>query len=157
LAGVVVPNFHISGEDKRAKETHMYVRLKFAVLAILIGLCGAAQADILAAGPVYGGTSSVSGTVTCRIFNFGLSTVTFTARQIWTNTNVLVAPTSDTCSVPLAPTKSCAYSAAPTLNLAYSCRVVAVAAAYDRLVNISGVIEIQNSAHAVLTTVPLGK
>jgi hypothetical protein len=135
----------------------MYVRLTFAVLAILIGLCGAAQADILAAGPAYGGTASVNGTITCRIFNFGLSTVSITARQIRTNTNVSIAPTSDTCNVPLAPNNTCAYGASPTNNLAYSCRVVAVAGAYDKLVNISGVIEIQTPNHAVVTTVPLSK
>lgn len=135
----------------------MYVRLTFAVLATLIGLCGAAQADILAAGPAYGGFSSIGGSITCRIFNFGTSTVSISARQIFTNTNVSITPTADTCNVSLAPTRTCAYSASPTSNLAYSCRVVAVAGAYDKLVNISGVIEIQTSGHEVVTTVPLSK
>ena len=137
----------------------MYVRLTFAVLATLIGLCGAAQADILSAGPAYGGFPSIGGSVTCRIFNFGTSTVSLPTLQIWTNTNVslVIPPANDSCSVPLAPQKTCAYSASPTSNLAYSCRVVAVAGAYDKNVNISGVIEIQTSAHSVVTTVPLSK
>lgn len=130
-------------------------RLTFAVLTTLIGLCGAAQADILAAGPAYGG--NFGGNVTCRIFNFGTSTVSITTRQIWANTNVLIAPASDTCNVALLPLKYCAFTAPSAGNLAYSCRVVAVAGAYDKNVNISGVAEIQLSNGTISTTLPLQK
>jgi hypothetical protein len=128
-------------------------RLTFAVLAILIGLCGTAQADILAAGPAYGGPSSVGGSITCRIFNFGAFSTSITVRQIWTNTGVSVAPTFDTCTVALAVGQTCSYGAPITGNLAYSCRLIAQGISPS----LSGVAEVQNSSHAVLNTLPLQK
>jgi hypothetical protein len=132
-------------------ETIMYKRLTLTALATLIGLGGAAQADMLASGQAYGGVSSINGTVTCRIFNFGLTPVTITARQIWTNTSASITPTSDTCNVPLASTHACAYAQSPTSNLAYSCRIIAAGTE----VNVSGVTEIQNPSHDVLSVVPM--
>jgi hypothetical protein len=79
--------------------------------------------------------------------------MSITARQIWTNTNASVTPTSDTCNVPLASNQTCAYTLSPTSNLAYSCRVFAI----GNDGNLSGIVEIQNSSHAVLVTTPLHK
>lgn len=69
----------------------MHVRVVIAALATLIGLGGPAQADLFAAGAVYGGPGSVGGHINCRIFNYGLRTASIPLTQIWTNTNVLVS------------------------------------------------------------------
>jgi hypothetical protein len=131
----------------------MRLRLPLAALTTLTGLGGAAQAEIYASGPAYGGPASIGGSVTCRIVNVGLSSVTITSRQIIDNTGGLVPPTADTCNAALAPTKNCFYSAAIGGNLAYSCRVIATGVD----VRLSGVTEIQSSAHAVLNAIPLQK
>lgn len=127
----------------------MYARFTLAALVILIGLTGAAQAQMLAAGPVYGGAGSVGGTVTCRLFNFGFSEVTIDVHQIFNNVGEKVELASDTCNVPLSSTRSCAFSAPIQGNFAFSCLVRVDS---DR---VSGVAEIQNKINAVLTTVPL--
>ncbi len=131
----------------------MNVRLTLAVLATLIGLSGAAQADMLGGGPVYGGPTSAGGQITCRIFNYGLSSVFISTRQIFTNTNVSIVPTSDTCNVALQPTKYCAFTATIPGNLAFSCRVVATGTD----VKLSGVAEVKNSSSTILNSVPLSK
>jgi len=133
----------------------MHIRLGLAVIALAvlatIGLCGTAEAEILAAGPVYGGPASVGGTFTCRIFNFGAFSVVVTNRQIWSNTGVSVAPTSDTCNVALAVGKSCAYSAPIAGNLAYSCRVIVQGIEPE----VSGVAEVQAPNNSILNALPL--
>lgn len=131
----------------------MRLRLPLAALTTLIGLGGAAQAEIYASGPAYGGPASIGGSVTCRIVNVGLAAVSLTGRQIIDNTGGSVAPSADTCNVPLAPTKNCFYSAAIKGSFAYTCRVVATG--FD--VRLSGVTEILSSAHAVLNAIPLQK
>ena len=128
-------------------------RLTFAVLATLIGLCGAAQAEILGAGPAYGGSPSVGGRVACRIFNFGTTPVSITTRQIFTNTNVSIVPATDTCNVALGVAQYCAFEAPITGNFAYSCRVVA----QGTTTNISGVAEIKLLNGTISTTLPLQK
>lgn len=127
--------------------------LPFAAAAALFGFCATAQADILAGGPAYGGPASIGGSVTCRLFNYGAFSVTVSNRQIWTNTGVSVAPTSDSCNVALPVGKSCAYSAAIAGNLAYSCRAI-VQGIEPR---VSGVAEIQAPDHSILSAVPLGR
>ena len=131
----------------------MNIQLTKAVLASLIGLSGIAQADILGGGPVYGGPASVGGQITCRIFNYGLSSVKITTRQIWNNTNAAETLVSDMCNAALQPTKYCAFTASIGGNLAFSCRVVAT----GNDVKISGVAEVKNSSSAILNTVPLQK
>ena len=111
------------------------------------------DAGILGAGPAYGGPGSVGGAVTCRIFNFGTSTVSITTRQIFTNTNVSIPLASDTCNVALGVAKYCAFTARITGNLAYSCRVIAVGTE----THISGVAEIQLPNGSISTTLPLSK
>lgn len=131
----------------------MRLRLSLTALATLIGLGGAAQAEIYASGPAYGGGASIGGTVTCRIINVGLTTVTITSRQIIDNTSSQVPPAADNCNVALAPGKNCSYLAVIGGNLAYSCRITATGVD----VRLSGVTEIQSPAHAVLNAIPLQK
>ncbi|WP_133717204.1 MULTISPECIES: hypothetical protein [Methylocaldum] len=131
----------------------MNVRLTFAALAALIGFCGTAQAEIFAGGPAYGGPGSVGGNISCRIFNYGLSPVTITQRQIFTNTNETVAPSSDTCDAELQPATYCAFVAPIQGNLAYSCWLTATGTD----TRLSGVAEIQASDFSVLNAVPIQK
>ena len=123
------------------------------ILATGLALSGDATADILGAGPAYGGPGSAGGHITCRIFNFGSFPVSITTRQIFTNTNVSIVPSSDTCNVALGAAKYCAFTAPITGNLAYSCRVVA----QGITTNISGVAEIQLPNGSISTTLPLQK
>lgn len=129
----------------------MRFRLAFSTAATLIGLCGAAHADVVSGGPVYGGPASVGGQITCRFFNAGVFSVTLPLRQIWTNTNLLVAPVADSCNVALAPARYCAFTANIAGNLAYSCR--AYVSGIDN--NVSGVAEVKNPASAILNSVPI--
>lgn len=133
----------------------MHTRLIIASLIILSGFHETARSEIYAAGPTYGGNVAglIGGTVTCRVFNYGLSNVTISQRQIWTNTNALVAPTTDTCNVALPPNKYCAFGASITGNLAYSCRLVA--AGVDA--KLSGVTEIMSSSGAIMNSQALQK
>lgn len=131
----------------------MRLRLSLAALIALTGLGGAAQAEIYASGPAYGGPASIGGTVTCRIVNVGLSAVTITSRQIIDNTGGQVPPTADNCNAALAPGKNCSYLAPIGGNLAYSCRIFATGTE----VQLSGVTEIQSNSHAVLNAIPLQK
>lgn len=129
----------------------MNTRLAFATLAILIGLGGAAQADILASGPIYASGGSPGGAVICRIFNAGVTPVTITTRQIFTNTNVSIPLIFDNCNVALGPLKYCAYQGTIGGNLAHSCRIVALGTDPD----LRGIAEVQNSSSVVLFTSPM--
>jgi hypothetical protein len=129
----------------------MHKPLAIAAFAAAVGLGAAAQADMLSGGPVYGGPASVSGTVTCRVFNFGVFPVTIGLRQIFNNAGGLAALNSDSCGVSLASTKTCQFSAPITGNFAFSCRIFE--SGNDG--NVSGVAEIQAPNHSVLNTVPL--
>jgi hypothetical protein len=133
----------------------MHIRLGLVVIALAvlatIGLCETAQAEMFAAGPVYGGPASVGGTFTCRLFNFGAFSVTVTNRQIWDNTGVAVAPTADTCNVALVVGKTCAYSTPIAGNLAYSCRAIVQGIQPE----VSGVGEVQAPNHSILNALPL--
>jgi hypothetical protein len=135
---------------------HLYKRLALTTLTALIGLGGAAQADIHAAGPVYGGSTQASGVFSCRVFNFGTMPVTFTTRQILDSTNAPVTLAVDTCggTTALQPGQSCVYLAQPiSATLAYSCRLIDTSTTPS---NLSGVADIQNSTGAtVLNALPL--
>lgn len=122
-------------------------------IAALITVGAGASAEPFAGGPVYGGPSSVGGTITCRVFNAGVGSLSLTTRQIFTNTGSAVSLSSDSCGVGILPGHTCAYSAPITGNLAYSCRM------YETSVDggVRGVAEVQSSSHAVLNTVPLTK
>ncbi len=125
----------------------MNIRLTQVALAGLIGLSGVAHADLLAGGPVYGGPGSAGGQITCRIFNYGVTAVSISTRQIWSNTNVAMPFVSDTCNVALQPAQYCAFTANIPGNLAFSCRLVATGTD----VKLSGVAEVKNSASTILS------
>jgi len=126
-------------------------RLLAVSLFALMSYGAVAQAAEFGAGPAYGGTSSVGGTVTCRIFNFGAFTATVTVRQIWDNNGANVPLAGDTCGAGLGSGKTCAFSAPIGGNLAYSCRAYAL----GNDTNLSGDVEIQNSSHAILNSLAL--
>jgi hypothetical protein len=130
---------------------HLYKRLALTTLSALIGLGGAAQADIHAAGPVYGGTTQT--VISCRVFNFGTVAVSITNRLIYDGSGnpVTVTPPNDTCLAPLAVGGSCVYVAAITGNQAYSCRVIDTSSTPT---NLSGAAE-ASSPTEVLTVLPL--
>lgn len=131
----------------------MYRCILFTAIAALIGLGTGAKADPFAGGPVYGGLSSIGGTITCRVFNAGVGSLSLTTRQIFANTGSAVALSSDSCGVGILPGGTCAFSAPITGNLAYSCRM------YETSVDggVRGVAEVQSSSHAVLNSIPLTK
>jgi len=131
---------------------HLYKRLALTTLTAVIGLGGAAQADMHAAGPVYGGSSQAGGVISCRVFNFG-NAVTFTSHQIFDSSNATVTPTFDSCGASLGSGLSCVYGAQPISGtLAYSCRVIDGSTSSS----LSGAAEIQNPAGtAVLFSLPL--
>jgi len=138
----------------------MSIRVLITTLALLIGLGGAAQADILAAGPVYGGNipDLTGGQITCRIFNAGLTPVTINLTEIRTNTNFLVTPISNTCltngtNPPLGVAKYCAFNAAITGNFAYTCRINVLGTD----TNIRGVAEVMGLHGELLNALPLQK
>jgi hypothetical protein len=131
---------------------HLYKCLAVTTLTALIGLGGAAQADIHAAGPVYGGSTEVGGAISCRVFNFGAVSVSITTRQLIDNANNIVTPTVDTCGIPLAVGQNCTYAAPITGNLAYSCRVIDTSTGSSSL---SGAAEIQSSTGMILSVLPL--
>jgi len=129
-----------------------YTRVAVTAIATLIALCGVAQADILSGGPLYAGSpAELGGTVNCRLFNPGAFAVTVSTRQIWDNTGVSVVLAFDSCSAAVAPGKYCAFGAKIAGNFAFSCR--AVVNGIDN--NVSGVIEIDNSANQPLFVIPL--
>ncbi len=134
-------------------KTEMKLRLAFVTLAALttfIGLGGVAQAKIYASGPLYAAGGPVGGQFVCRIFNAGSTSATITSRQIFTNTNVSMALTSDTCTVALGSTQYCAFITTIVGNLAHSCRLNAVGSGLV----IRGTAQVQ-SGPTVLNTTPM--
>jgi hypothetical protein len=132
----------------------MNVRLIPVALVALLCFNGIAQADILASGPTFGGIATFGGgNVTCRIFNYGLTPVSITARQIFINTGTAVTPTSDTCNVALGSTKYCAFGAPITGNFAYSCRILVTGTD----TRVSGVAELTDTGNAIVNAMPMQK
>ena len=121
------------------------------VLGTLLGFAGAAQADILASAPVFGGAPGVGGQVTCRIMNVGLGSVNISSRQIINNVGTLATLSSDTCTTPVAPNKYCAFATGPVSNFAFSCR--AVYSGVDP--SLRGVAEFVNSSNTILNSLPM--
>lgn len=128
----------------------MHTRLAFVALAMLIGLGGAARADIYGAGPAYGGNPS-GGAATCRVINVGTSAVGITLRQIITNTNGILPLSGDTCNVPIGPSSNCAFTASVPGNFALSCRLFV--SGLDP--QISGTLDVQNPVGTVRVVVPM--
>lgn len=137
---------------------HLYKRLALTMLTALIGLGGTAQADIHAAGPVYGGPMSAGGLIACRVFNFGNVPVTITSIQIFADTSAQIPTTGsgagDSCLVatPLTTGQTCLFFATITgSNTAYSCRIIDNSTSSS----LSGSAEIQSPTGGVLGVLPL--
>ena len=128
----------------------MRVRLVFVTLAMLIGFGGAARADIYGAGPAYG-ANPTGGFATCRVINVGISPVSVTVRQLITNTNAVLALSSDTCNVGLGAGGNCAYTAPVGGNFALSCRLFVT----GNDPQISGTLDVQNPLGTVRVVVPM--
>jgi hypothetical protein len=129
-----------------------YICVAATAITALIALGGVAQADIISGGPLYAGSpAEINGFVNCRLFNAGIYGVTVTNRQIWDNTGVSEGLFADSCGPVVAPGKYCSYTAKIAGNFAFSCR--AVTNGVDN--NVSGVIEIDNSAGQPLFVIPL--
>jgi len=116
-----------------------------------------AHAEIFAAGPVYGGNLAelTGAVVTVRVFNAGLAPVTINLTQILTNTNSLIALTSNTCLSPpnaaLGAARYCAFTGVSPGNFAFSCRLNATG--IDT--NLRGVCEVRGTSGRILSVEPL--
>jgi hypothetical protein len=138
-------------------EFQMRLSPAIIICTLLATTSSASAADtILASGPVYGGAGSVGGFINCRMFNAGTSTITVKTREIFTNTNVAVAFTSDTCRSALGPQKYCAFIGSISGNFAFSCRAV-ITAPIGKVVNARGVAEVQNTGFVVLNALPMSR
>jgi hypothetical protein len=123
-----------------------------ASIAVLLG-SASVEARTLASGPNYGGsTVRNGGTVTCRLFNAGTTTVSVNNRRLITNTNSVVPLSSDSCGAPLGPEENCAFSAPITGNFAYSCLVNASGSTVSLL---RGSIDVTNTLNSLLNSLPL--
>jgi hypothetical protein len=133
-------------------------RRSIAAIVALVALGGTAQADILTAGPLYGGAGQLNGKVICWLFNTGSSTVTVSSRQIFSTdggfTNLSVTPTSDGCRNPLGAEKGCQFSA-PTggATVAFTCRAV-ISGAEE---NVGGTMQILSPTSQLLVSIPIKK
>ena len=121
-----------------------------AAVAALIALGGTAEADILSAGPGYGGPEQVNGKVVCWLFNAGSTNVTIPTRQIFHSRLGSATLAGDTCTVALAPQKTCSYYATAVAGT-YTCRVVTSGTEE----NISGSMEIYTPADYPLVSLPM--
>jgi len=135
-------------------QPRLYKRLTLATLTAVIGLGGAAQAEIYGGGPVYGGPTSVGGSVVCRAFNFGATPITIPTRDIFNPAGAAAAKTFDNCNVDLPLGGSCAFAATIATNGAYSCRLVVVGPSSDE---VSGAVEAQAPGGAIISVLPLQK
>jgi len=122
-------------------------RCLFVLAASVLG-AGAARAELLHGGPVYGGPAAAGGIVTCRVFNMGPFSSTLSAAAIFDNTGASAPLTSNTCNGLVTASKYCAFSATVAGNLAYTCR------AYSSGVQdiISGTAEIRTPAGVIITS-----
>lgn len=118
-----------------------------------MGLGGVAHAEVLASGPVFGASRAFGGTITCRIFNAGLTAVNAAQRQIWTNAGVSATPTSDSDNAAVAPNNYCAFSFGLVSNFAYSYRIVTSGAETD----VRGLAEVESTSGAIISTIPIAK
>ena len=90
-------------------------------MSVLLGVITSAQADILAAGVAYGGSTQT--VASCSLFNAGTGPVTITSNLIIREPNVSLVLTFDSCGV-LAAGASCAIAVPIVFNLGHSCRMI---------------------------------
>ena len=120
----------------------MIMRRVLAMTVLLLGCSVVARADILATGPMYGGSTQTQAI--CYLFNAGTGPVTVTGNQIIREPNTNLALSVDSCGV-LAAGSSCGIAAVIVNNLAHSCKFVLSPSGAD----VRGVMEIRSS-NAVL-------
>jgi hypothetical protein len=129
----------------------MHFGRTLATIVTLIGLGGAARAEMLGGGPVYAGNLS-GASISCQIFNFGVSAISINTEGIFTNGGASLSLTTNTCTKALAPTGFCEFAATTVGNVGYLCRLNVLGA--DE--NVTGVAEIQNGG-AVVAEEPIHK
>jgi hypothetical protein len=127
-------------------------RRSIAAIVALVALGGTAEADILMAGPGYGGPEQVNGKVVCWLFNAGSTNVTIPTRQIFHSRLGSATLAGDTCTVALAPLKTCSYYATAVAGT-HTCRAITSGA--DE--NISGSIQIYTPADHPLLSLSMKK
>lgn len=130
----------------------MRLSIPLTAFASLLVFGTVAQADILASGPIYGGTNGVGGEVTCRIQNVGISVVSVVTRQIINNGGGFAPLASDSCTAGVAPNGYCAFNTIGGGNLAYSCKAVI----FGIDPNVRGTAEFTKSG-AILNSLPMTK
>jgi hypothetical protein len=119
------------------------------VLAVLLTSLGtAAQAEILAGGPLYGGTTQTDAV--CYIFNAGAAAVSLGKPQIRTQNGSLKSLSSNNCSATLAARRGCAWAANIASNLAHECQMDV-----SSKTDVRGSLEIRNSSLDILNSVEL--
>ena len=110
------------------------MRQVFAMTMFVLGLAVTAQADILAAGTLYGGPTQ--NIATCYLFNAGTGPVTIVTNQIFREGGTGQPATSlalafDFCGVSLAPNSSCFIQTTIANLAAHACKFVLSPSAAD--------------------------
>jgi hypothetical protein len=131
----------------------MMMRRVLAITTMLLGLSTAADADILAAGAIYGGPTQAIAA--CYIFNAGTGPVAVVSNQILREVQNFpaanVALVSDQCGATLAPNSICVI-AANIVNFApHACKFVLSPSAAE----VRGSFEVRTSGNVVLKNVDL--
>jgi len=97
------------------------LRRVLAATVLLLGSSVAADAETLATGAVYGG--STQNRATCYVFNAGSNPIHFMSKQIIRQDGTIVSLTFDNCTT-LAGGRTCGIFANIVNNQAYSCKFV---------------------------------
>jgi hypothetical protein len=108
-----------------------------AITVLLLGLGVTAHADILAAGPLFGGSTQT--VAACYLFNAGTGKVTVTSNQIIRESATNLALATDNCNV-LAAGTSCRIATNIINNAAHVCKFVLSPSAAD----VRGTMEIRS-------------
>lgn len=116
--------------------------------ALLTFLGTAAQAEILAGGPIYGGAAQ-TGAV-CYIFNAGVSSVILGTAQIRTQNGLLKPLNANNCAATLAARHGCAFAANIGTNVAHECQMD-----ISSKTDVRGNLEIRNTAGDILNNIEL--
>jgi hypothetical protein len=123
-------------------------RMAAGVFLLLgIGIGGAAQAEIMAAGAAYGSNAQVTGV--CYLFNAGSTSVVVSSIRIYDEVGNAYIVISGNCGT-LAPNRSCRTVARIFSDIAYSCKALVSSKA-----NLRGELEFRDSAGTVLSNLEL--
>lgn len=97
------------------------MRRVFAMTLLMLGFGVAAHADILVAGPMFGGSTQTDAV--CYLYNAGTGAVTVTSNQLIREPNINLTLNFDTCGT-LSSGRVCAIATNITNNAAHVCRFV---------------------------------